>query len=153
MHRFESVSDFLRRGFVFFSPVIRCGVVTVLLLVFAMAAAYAQTQQSSTKAAEPQPKPAIAAIFSAFDKFEVVAMPQGHGMQDLNDFILCPEFSEKVNDIEVEFGNPLYQPMLDRYIAGEDVPFTELEKVWRKMGEPASGASAFVEQFFPSCAH
>jgi hypothetical protein len=24
-----------------------------------------------------------------------------------------------VNDIEVEFGNSLYQPMLDRYIAGE----------------------------------
>jgi hypothetical protein len=153
MHRFESVSDFLRRGSVFFSPVIGCGVVTVLLLVFAMAAAYAQTQQSSRKAAEPQPQPAISAVLSAFDKYEVVAMPQGHGMQDLNDFILSlirnPEFSEKVNDIEVEFGNSLYQPMLDRYIAGEDVPFTELEKVWRKMGQPASGASAFVEQFFP----
>jgi hypothetical protein len=39
--------------------------------------------------------------------------------------------------------------MLDRYIAGENVPFTELQKVWRKMGQPASGASGFVEQFFP----
>jgi hypothetical protein len=39
--------------------------------------------------------------------------------------------------------------MLDRYIAGEDVPFTELQKVLRKMGQPASGASGFVEQFFP----
>jgi hypothetical protein len=38
---------------------------------------------------------------------------------------------------------------LDRYIAGEDVSFTELQKVWRKMGQPASGASGFVEQFFP----
>lgn len=60
-----------------------------------------------------------------------------------------PGFSEKVNDIEVEFGNSLYQPMLDRYIAGENVPFTEVQKVWRKMGQPASGASGFVEQFFP----
>jgi hypothetical protein len=80
-------------------------------------------------------------------------MPQGHGMQDLNDFILSlirnPAFSEKVKDIEVEFGNSLYQPMVDRYVAGEDVPFTELQKVWRKMGQPASGASGFVEQFFP----
>jgi hypothetical protein len=65
-------------------------------------------------------------------------MPQGHGMQDLDNFIFplihIPAFSEKVNDIEVEFGNSLYQPMLDRYIAGEDVPFTEVQKVWRKDG-------------------
>jgi len=54
-----------------------------------------------------------------------------------------------VNDIEVEFGNSLYQPILDRYIAGENVPFTEVQRVWRKIGQPASGASGFVEQFFP----
>lgn len=28
-------------------------------------------------------------------------------------------FSEKVNDIVFESGNSLYQPILDRYIAGE----------------------------------
>jgi hypothetical protein len=39
--------------------------------------------------------------------------------------------------------------MLDRYIAGENVPFSEVQKVWRKTGQPANGASAFVEQFFP----
>lgn len=74
-------------------------------------------------------------------------------MEDLNNFIFSlvrnPAFSEKVNDIAVEFGNSLYQPMLDRYIAGENVPFTEVQKVWRKTGQPATGASAFVEQFFP----
>ncbi len=74
-------------------------------------------------------------------------------MQDLGDLIFflirTPAFFEKVNDIEVEFGNSLYQPMLDRYIAGKDVPFTEVQKVWRKDGQPAPGASAFVEQFFP----
>lgn len=135
-----------------FGRVIRCCALTVLLLIFTLVTVYAQTQQSHTKPAEPIPQPAISAILAAFDKYEVVAMPQGHGMQDLNDFILSlirnPAFSEKVNDIEVEFGNSLYQPMLDRYIAGENVPFTELQKVWRKMGQPASGASGFVEQFF-----
>ena len=34
-------------------------------------------------------------------------------------------------------------------MAGEDVPFTDLQKVWRKLGQPASGASGFVEQCFP----
>lgn len=80
-------------------------------------------------------------------------MPQGHGLQDLDDFILTlirtPAFSEKVNDIEFECGNSLYQPILDRYIAGEDVKFTEVQKVWRKMGQPACGVSGFVEQIFP----
>jgi len=130
------------------------GCVLVLLVVFTLTIAYGQTQATTKPAAaDPAPQPAVSAILSAFDKYEVVAMPQGHGMQDLNDFILAlirnPGFSQKVNDIEVEFGNSLYQPMLDRYIAGENIPFTELQKVWRKMGQPASGASGFVEQFFP----
>jgi hypothetical protein len=116
--------------------------------------AHGQSQAThKPEAADATPQPAVSAILSAFDRYEDVAMPQGHGMQDLNDFILSlirnPGFSEKVNDIEVEFGNSLYQPMLDRYIAGENIPFTELQKVWRKMGQPASGASGFVEQFFP----
>src|SRR6266849_1574966 len=128
--------------------------ILVLLVVFTMTMAYGQTRAANKpEPAEPTPQPAVSAILSAFDKYEVVAMPQGHGMQDLNNFILSlirnPGFSEKVNDIEVEFGNSLYQPMLDRYIAGENVPFTEVQKVWRKMGQPASGASGFVEQFFP----
>src|SRR6266566_2262625 len=114
----------------------------------------AQTQQQTRlTGSEPVPEPAVPAILAAFDKYEVVAMPQGHGLQDLNDLILSlirnPAFSEKVSDIEVEFGNSLYQPILDRYIAGENVPFTEVQKVWRKDGQPAPGASAFVEQFFP----
>ena len=109
--------------------------------------------QAPPKLADPIPEPAISAILAAFDKYEVVAIPQGHGMQDLNDFIFSlvrnPAFSEKVNDIEVEFGNSLYQPTLDRYIAGENISFSEVQRVWRKMGQPASGASGFVEQFFP----
>ncbi|HEV2986936.1 MAG TPA: hypothetical protein VG759_00735 [Candidatus Angelobacter sp.] len=116
----------------------------------------AQTQQPAKRtASEPVPEPAIAAILAAFDKYEVVGLPQGHGMQDLNDLIFSlirnPAFSEKVNDIEFECGNSLYQPILDRYIAGENVPFVEVQRVWRKVGQPACGASGFVEQFSLSC--
>jgi hypothetical protein len=154
MKRFEQVSPKLRSASLFYAPVLDCCAIMVLSLGLALTTAYAQAQQAAkSEGADPIPQPAVTAILSAFDKYEVVAMPQGHGMQDLNDFILSlvrnPAFSEKVNDIEVEFGNSLYQPMLDRYIAGENVPFTEVQKVWRKMGQPASGASGFVEQFFP----
>src|SRR5258708_15671573 len=151
--RSDLVFRLSRLGSVLHERVMHCCAL-VLLVVFELTADYGQTQAvNKPEAADPTPQPAASAILSAFDKSEVVAMPQGHGMQALSDFILSlirnPAFTEKVNDIEVEFGNSLYQPMLDRYIAGENVPFTELQKVWRKMGQPASGASGFVEEFFP----
>jgi hypothetical protein len=79
----------------------------------------AASQATRTKpiALEPTPEPAIPAILAAFDRYEVVAIPEAHGMKDLDDFILSlirdPAFPVKVNDIEVECGNSLYQPVLD----------------------------------------
>lgn len=110
-------------------------------------------QQVKPTGAEPIPEPAVPAILAAFDKYEVVAMPEAHGTKDLDDFIFLlirsPEFPEKVNDIAVECGNSLYQSVLDRYITGEDVPFTEVRKVWRNTTVAMCGTSGFFEQFFP----
>jgi len=110
-------------------------------------------QQAKPTGANPNPQPAVPAILAAFDKFEVVGISEAHGMKDVDDFILSlvrnPEFSEKVNDIEVECGNSLYQPILDRYIAGEDVTFVEVRKVWRNTTQPMCGMSGFFEQLFP----
>jgi len=98
-------------------------------------------------------EPAIPAVLSAFDSYEVVAINAGHGMKDVDDFILAlirdPRFPDKVNDIAVECGNSLYQPVLDRYIAGMDVPLTEVRKVWRNTTQMMCSYSAFYEQFFP----
>jgi hypothetical protein len=139
----------------------RCRVIRlcVAVLLFLMAASIplmsrAQRQhQAKPTGAEPTPKPAVPAILAAFDKYEVVGMPEAHGMKDVDDFILSlirnPAFPEKVNDIVVECGNSLYQPALDRYIAGEDVPFTEVRKVWRNTTQPMCGMSGFFEEFFP----
>jgi hypothetical protein len=113
----------------------------------------AQIQQAKPPGSEPTPEAAIPAILAAFDKYEVVGMPEAHGMKDVDDFILSlirtPAFSEKVNDIAVECGNALYQPVLDRYIAGEDVPFAEVKKVWRNTTQSMCGTSGFFEQLFP----
>ena len=40
-------------------------------------------------------------------------------------------FAERVNDIVVEFGNARYQEVIDRYIAGENVPFEQVRGAWR----------------------
>ena len=125
---------------------------TLLFLVATVSSA--QTQPPAKPAGtELIPEPAIAAILAAFDKYEVVALPEAHGLKDLDDFIFSlirnPSFPDKVNDIAVECGNSLYQPVLDRYIAGEDVPFTEVRKVWRNTTQRMCGESEFFEQFFP----
>ena len=143
---------------IFGSPILRKFVIVrfgwmVLLSLMAVLPAASQAQQPKLTATEPTPAPAIPAILAAFDRYEVVAMPEAHGMKDVNDFILSlirdPAFPAKVSDIEVECGNSLYQPVLDRYIAGEDVPFTEVRKVWRNTTQPMCGYSGFFEQLFP----
>jgi hypothetical protein len=132
--------------------IVRFGLI-MLLVPMALLPAPGQTQHTKLTASEPTPEPAIPAILAAFDRYEVVAMPEAHGMKDVDDLILAlirdPSFPEKVNDIEVECGNSLYQPVLDRYISGMDVPFAEVRKVWRNTTQSMCGQSGFFEQFFP----
>jgi len=130
---------------------VRCLLALSCLLLTGAGAA--QTAASSNSGSEPVPQPAVSAILAAFDKYEIVAMPAAHGMKDQDDFILGlvrnPAFAEKVNDIAVECGNSLYQPILDRYIAGEDVPFKEVQKVWRNTTQPICGVNGFYETLYP----
>jgi hypothetical protein len=134
---------------------IRLSCAVLLFVVTALPAiGWAQTQQQAKPTgSEPTPEPAVPAILAAFDKYEVVGMGEAHGNKDQDDFILSlmrnPAFLEKVNDIAVECGNSLYQPILDRYIAGEDVPFSEVQKVWRNTTQIMCSWSGFFEQFFP----
>jgi hypothetical protein len=41
-----------------------------------------------------------------------------------------------VNDIVVEFGDAGYQGIIDRYIAGRDVPYDDLRHVWEDTTMP-----------------
>jgi hypothetical protein len=53
----------------------------------------------------------VPAILAAFERCDVIGMPEAHGMKDLDDFIFSlirnPAFAEEVNDIAVECGNSL----------------------------------------------
>ena len=109
--------------------------------------------QARSDGAEPVAEPAVTAVLAAFDKYEVVGMPAAHGLKDLDDLILTlirnPGFWKKVNDIEIECGNSLYQDRLDGYTSGADVPFREVQKVWRNTTQPPCGLSGFYEQLVP----
>ena len=107
-----------------------------------------------TSSAQARPETAIPAILDAFKTYEVVGMPAAHGEKEVDDLILSllrdPRFPVVVNDIVVECGNMRLQPVLDRYIAGEDVPFAEVRHVWRDTTvQQMCGTSGFYEQLFP----
>lgn len=84
---------------------------------------------------QPKPQNAIRGIVNAFDQFPIVAIGEGHSLREAGEFYVSlvndAEFQKKVNDIVIEFGSRLSQPILDRYVNGEEVPVTELQQVWR----------------------
>lgn len=43
----------------------------------------------------------------------------------------------------------MYQPVLDRYIAGDEVKLSEVRPVWRNTTQPMCSVSGFYEIFFP----
>jgi hypothetical protein len=110
-------------------------------------------QPPAPKGSNPKPEEPTKAILTAFDKYEVVGMGAAHGNKDLDDLILHlirdPVFPDKVNDVVVECGNSLYQSVLDRYIAGDDVPLSETRQVWRNTTASMCSVSGFYETLFP----
>ncbi len=112
-----------------------------------------EVQAPNLKGVDPKPEGAERTVLAAFDRYEVVAMSAAHGNKDLDDFILHlirnPAFPSRVNVVAVECGNSLYQPTLDRYIAGDDVPLPEVRKVWRNTTQTMCGLSSFYEELFP----
>jgi hypothetical protein len=113
----------------------------------------ARQHPSNSKGSSLKPEDATTAILTAFAKYEVVGMDAAHGNNDLDDFILHlvrnSTFPTQVNDIVVECGNSLYQPVLDRYIAGDDVPLSEVRPVWRDTTQLMCSVSGFYEALFP----
>jgi hypothetical protein len=59
-----------------------------------------------------------------------------------------PRFPTAFQDIVVEFGNPRYQGVMDRYLAGESVPAEELRLAWRNTTQLLVWDSPLYEQFF-----
>lgn len=128
----------------------------LLIQLVAVAASVALSQVSAPKNSTESPleaRPAMSSVLNAFTRYEVVGIDAGHDQKEIDDFILDlirqPSFPTRVNDIAVECGNSLYQAVLDRYINGEQVPYSEVQKVWRNTTQLMCGQSAFYEQLFP----
>ena len=73
-------------------------------------------------------------IFTAFQTHSLVGLGELHGLaQELDLYVALlrdPRFASQVGNIVVEVGDSAQQAVIDRYVNGEDVPYTELRKVW-----------------------
>jgi hypothetical protein len=76
-------------------------------------------------------------MIQLFRSHDIVMFGEVHNSEQeyewLCELVKTPGFSDHVDDIVVEFGNPLYQQTVDRYVAGEDIPFDEVQQAWRNM--------------------
>jgi hypothetical protein len=103
-----------------------------LLAVFSVTHVYPQTGSAHSAV----PLDPVDGIIAALKTHDVVALgegdhnnEQGHAVR--LKLIRDPRFAKVANDIVVEFGNSSYQAIMDRYVRGEDVPYSELREAWQ----------------------
>jgi hypothetical protein len=87
------------------------------------------------------PADPTAVVLDAFRTRPIVALSEGphwnlqsHAYR--TSLIRDPRLAKTVNDIVVEFGTARYQDVIDRYVAGVDVPYDELKRVWEDTTMP-----------------
>ena len=89
------------------------------------------------------PREPIAAIIDTFKTHALVALGEGsHGNEQGHRFRLSlirdPRFAATVNDIAVESGTARYQDVMDRFVAGENVPDDVLRRAWQDTTQPTA---------------
>jgi hypothetical protein len=105
-----------------------------LVAVVATLAFVGPLAASSHDAVVPKIQPAVDGILAAFATHPLVGLGEHHALAQEGDFynalVSDPRFAHEVGNVVVEFGSAPHQDILDRYLAGEDVPYAELREVW-----------------------
>jgi hypothetical protein len=90
---------------------------------------------SKAQAAEAVVQPAVDGILAAFEKHPLVGLGELHMLANELTFyailVRDPRFALTVGNVVVEFGASQHQDILDRYLNGERVAYSEIAKVWR----------------------
>ena len=111
---------------------------TVSLATMLCPPAYAQdagrSSEQGAAAAPAKVEPALEGVFRAFKGHPVVALGDAHGLAVQMAFyttvVRDRRFARDVRNLVVEFGAASQQQVIDRYVAGETVPYVELREVW-----------------------
>lgn len=103
------------------------------------------TVAAQTSAAVLKGVPAVPGIVAACKEHQVVIIGEAHWLGEAGDvyvrLVRDPQFQSTVQDIVVEFASRNSQPLLDRYIAGEDIPVQDVQRIWRDTTKVASWES------------
>jgi hypothetical protein len=101
---------------------------------------------AASQAADPHQRPAlprepIAAILEAGAARPIVALSEGQHWNEQGHrlrlaLLRHPRFTEVFDDIVVECGSARYQGVMDRFLAGEDVPDEALRRAWQDTTQP-----------------
>ena len=107
--------------------------------------------------AQAAPEPAVRGVLAALETHQLVLLGESHRSpafhRFLRELVQTRAFSRRVNDIVVEFGNARFQPILDRYVAGDSVPHDSLQLVWRNTTQLLAWDSPLYEQFYTTIRH
>jgi hypothetical protein len=94
----------------------------------------------------------VQGIITLFDTYRIVMLGEIHESKQeydlLRKLVATPGFSDRVNDIVMEFGNARYQDVVDRYIAGENVPLAQVQKAWQDTVGALGPASPVYGEFY-----
>jgi hypothetical protein len=108
------------------------GLFLAALLVAVSSAVDAQKAPAPLPA--PTVRPAIDGILAGFQNHALVAIGNYEDYAQQEDFYAAlmrdPRFAREVGNVVVEFGAGAHQDIMDRYLNGENVSFSDLRKVW-----------------------
>ncbi len=111
-----------------------CRGLAALVLAAGCVGAGGAVAEVAEAAASPKVQPAVDGVLTAFANHSLVGLGEHHGLAQEGDFynalLLDPRFARDVGNVVVEFGSAARQTTLDRYLAGEEVPYQELREVW-----------------------
>lgn len=130
----------------------RC--VCVLVVALCACATAGNSSHPPERNAEPQVRDAAAVIAEALRDHRLVLLSEHHWSvpvhEQLRRIIADSNVASLIDDIVVEFGNPLYQSVIDRYIAGESVPMDSVRLAWRNTTQLLAWDSPLYERFYES---
>jgi len=109
----------------------------------------AQTMPAQDSAAQ-DPVHGIVELFQTYRIVMLGEMVHGGRQQFelLYQLIAAPGFTGRVNDIVLEFGNTRYQDVVDRYIAGENVPVEQVDGAWQDTVGALGPTSPIYGEFY-----
>src|SRR5262245_45478367 len=94
-----------------------------------------QSAQSGPATSRATLEAAADSVAAAFDTHQFVFIGSTHGGKKVQDFLMCllsrPALQRRVTDVLVEWGNPVHQKLVDRYLLNlEDISIETLRPTW-----------------------